>query len=68
MVSGGTRNSQSADEQSTYISGEAFADLEQALEDALDFERGERRDLSVIRIQCPTRLQSVTQDCDPPKS
>ncbi len=30
---------------------QTFADLRQALEDALAFERGERRDLKVTRIQ-----------------
>ncbi len=34
-----------------YMSDEAFADLKQALEDALTFERGERRDIPVARIQ-----------------
>jgi hypothetical protein len=31
----------------------AFANLKQAGEDALAFERGERRDLQVTRIQAP---------------
>ena len=36
------------------MSDEAFADLKEAMEDALAFERGERRDLKVTRIQgCP---------------
>jgi len=33
------------------MSDQAFADLNQALEDALAFGRGERRDLNVTRIQ-----------------
>jgi hypothetical protein len=33
------------------ISDAAFADLKEALEDSLAFERGDRRDLSVTRIQ-----------------
>ena len=37
--------------KTTYMSDEAFADLKQALEDALAFERAERRDLSVTRIR-----------------
>ncbi len=43
--------------KTTYMSDEAFADLNQALEDALAFERAERRDLSVMRIEgsCPPR-------------
>lgn len=32
---------------------EAFADLKEALEGALAFERGERRDLHVTRIRAP---------------
>jgi hypothetical protein len=36
------------------MSDAAFADLKEALEDALAFERGDRRDLSVTRIQVPT--------------
>lgn len=35
------------------MSDEAFSDLKQALKDALAFERGERRDLKVKRIQAP---------------
>jgi hypothetical protein len=33
------------------MSDEAFADLKQALEDALAFEHGERRELRVTRIE-----------------
>jgi putative transcriptional regulator len=36
-----------------YMNDEAFADLKEALEGALAFERGERRDLKVTRIQAP---------------
>src|SRR5258705_12914285 len=36
-----------------YVSDEAFADLKEALEEALAYERGERRDLKVTRIQSP---------------
>ena len=35
------------------MSIEAFADLKKAMEDALAFERGKRRDLKVTRIQAP---------------
>jgi hypothetical protein len=35
------------------MSDETFADLKQALEGALAFERGERRDLHVTRIRAP---------------
>jgi hypothetical protein len=37
--------------KTTYMSGEAFGDLKEALEGALAFERGERRDLNLRRIQ-----------------
>jgi hypothetical protein len=42
--------------KTTYMSDEAFADLEQALKDALACERGEHRGLKVSRIQgsCPS--------------
>ena len=45
----GTRKVQT--NKTNYMSDEGFADLKQALEDALAFERGERRDLNVTRIQ-----------------
>jgi putative transcriptional regulator len=35
------------------MSDEAFADLKEAMEDALAFERGKRRDLKITRIQVP---------------
>jgi hypothetical protein len=35
------------------MSDEAFADLKEALEEALAFERGEQRDLHVTRIRAP---------------
>ena len=39
--------------KANYMSDEAFADLKEAMEDALAFERGKRRDLKVTRIQAP---------------
>jgi hypothetical protein len=39
--------------KTNYMSDEAFAELKQAMEDALAFERGKRRDLKVTRIQVP---------------
>src|ERR1041385_1498204 len=39
--------------KANYMSDEAFADLKEAMEGALAFERGERRDLKVTRIQAP---------------
>ena len=35
------------------MNDEAFADLKKAMEHALAFERGKRRDLKVTRIQDP---------------
>ena len=37
--------------KATYMSDKEFADLKQALKDALAFERGERRSLTVTRIE-----------------
>jgi hypothetical protein len=37
--------------KTNYMSDEAFTDLKQALEESVDFERGERRDLEVTRIR-----------------
>jgi putative transcriptional regulator len=39
--------------KSNYMSDDAFSDLKEALEGALAFERGERRDLKVKRIHAP---------------
>ncbi len=36
-----------------YMSDEAFEDLKEALEGALAFERGERKDLHVTRLRVP---------------
>jgi hypothetical protein len=37
--------------KATYMNDHAFADLKQALKDALAFERGTRRELRVTRIE-----------------
>ncbi len=37
------------------MNDEAFADLREAMEDALAYERGELRNLKVSRIQAPPR-------------
>src|SRR6476660_9112232 len=37
--------------KTNYLSDEAFADLKVAMEDAVAFERGKRRDLKVTRIR-----------------
>jgi putative transcriptional regulator len=39
--------------KTNYLSDEAFADLKEAMEDALAFERGRRPDLKVTRIRAP---------------
>src|SRR6185503_1457313 len=51
MKRGKTRKVQT--NKSNYMSDEAFADLKEAMEDALAFERGKPRDLKVTRIQAP---------------
>ncbi len=40
-------------EKTRHVGDEAFADLKEALEGALAFERGEPRDLRVTRIRAP---------------
>ena len=42
------------------MSDEALADLKAAMEDALAFERGERRNLKVTRIQAPRRPKAMS--------
>jgi len=37
--------------KTNYMSEEAFGDLKEAMEGALAFERGERRELKVTRVQ-----------------
>lgn len=39
--------------KANYMSHEAFAALKESMEDALAYERGERRNLKVSRIQAP---------------
>jgi len=39
--------------KTNYMSDEAFADLKEAMEDAVSFEGGKRRDLKVTRIRAP---------------
>ncbi len=39
--------------KTNYMSDEAFADLKQAMEGALAFERGKRHGLKITRIQAP---------------
>lgn len=39
--------------KTNYMTEEAFAELKEAMDDALAFERGNRRELKVTRIQAP---------------
>lgn len=39
--------------KANYMTDEAFAELKAAMEDALAFERGDRRDLKITRIRAP---------------
>jgi putative transcriptional regulator len=48
-----TRTRKVQTNKANYMSDEAFGDLKEALEGALAFERGERLDLKVTRIQAP---------------
>ena len=51
MKAGKTRKVQT--NKSNYMSDEAFADLKEAMVDAVAFERGKRGDLKVTRIRAP---------------
>ena len=51
MKTGKTRKAQG--NTTNYMSDKAFANLKEAMEDALAFERGKRRDLKVTRINVP---------------
>ena len=46
--------------KSNYMSDEAFADLKKAMQDALAFERGERRNLKITRIRAPRPPKSMS--------
>lgn len=49
--------------KTNYMSDEAFAELKEAMEDALAFDRGRQRDLQVTRIRAPRapKAMSLTQ-------
>jgi putative transcriptional regulator len=51
MTLGKTRKTQT--NKKNYMSDEAFAELKEAMEDALAFERGKSRELKLTRIQAP---------------
>lgn len=42
------------------MTDEAFADLKEAMEDAVAFEHGRRRDLKVTRVQAPRRPKAMS--------
>lgn len=46
--------------KTNYMSDEAFAELKAAMEDAVAFGRGERRELKVTRIQAPRRPKALS--------
>ena len=46
--------------KTNYMSDEAFADLKEAMEAALAFERGERRNLKVTRIKALGRPKGMS--------
>jgi len=48
--------------KANYMSDEAFADLKEAMEDALAFERGERRNLKLTRIQAQRSPKLSSKD------
>ncbi|HEY6804507.1 MAG TPA: helix-turn-helix domain-containing protein [Pyrinomonadaceae bacterium] len=53
MVMKAIRTRKAQTNKTNYMGDDAFADLKEAMEDALAFERGERRDLKVTRLQAP---------------
>lgn len=61
MKIGKTRKAQT--NKTNYMSEEAFAGLKQAMEDALAFERGQRRDLKVTRLQVPRPPKAMRLSC-----
>ncbi len=50
------------EKKTEYISDHAFGDLKEALDGALVFERGEKRDLQVTRIRAPHPPNTDTED------
>ena len=46
--------------KTNYMSDEAFANLKEAMEDALAFECGQRHDLKVTRIQDPRPPEAMS--------
>ena len=54
------RNRKMQTNKTNYMSDEAFADLKAAMEDAVAFERGERRNLKATRIHAPRRPKAMS--------
>lgn len=53
--------------KTNYMSDEAFAELKEAMADALAFEHSKRRDLKITRIKAPPTQDNVIQgDCSDP--
>jgi hypothetical protein len=52
-MSAAKRSNTTQTNKTNYMSDGAFADLKQAVEDALAYERGERCDVHVTRIKAP---------------
>lgn len=50
-----------AEGKEPYMSDAAFNDLQSSLQDALDYERGERPDLRVTRLSLPPTLKSISR-------
>src|ERR1700730_13787019 len=55
-----TRTRKAQTNKTNYMSDEAFANLKEAMEGVVAFERGERRDLKVTRIQAPRPPQAMS--------
>lgn len=55
-----TRTRKIQTNKANHMSDEAFGDLKEALEGALAFERGERRDLKVTRLQAPRQPKAMS--------
>ena len=60
MKARGTRKVQA--KKTNYMSDESFADLKQAVEGTLAFERGKRRQLVITRIQRPRSPKAGSPD------
>lgn len=58
MKRGKARKSQT--NKTNYMSDEAFAELKEAMEDALAFEQGKPRDLKITRIQVPSPPKAMS--------